>query len=48
EAMDYVGGYTIVNDGSIRDWQRHGTQNFPGKSFRHSGSMGPCIVTADE
>lgn len=48
DAMDYVGGYTVVNEGSLRDWQAHGRQNFPGKNFRHSGSIGPWIVTADE
>jgi 2-keto-4-pentenoate hydratase/2-oxohepta-3-ene-1,7-dioic acid hydratase in catechol pathway len=48
DALDHVAGYTIVNDGSLRDWQRFGTQNYPGKNFRHSGSMGPAIVTRDE
>ncbi len=48
DAMAYVGGYTCLNEGSVRDWQRHGSQNYPGKNFRHSGSMGPWIVTADE
>lgn len=48
EALDFVAGYTIVNDGSLRDWQRHGSQNYPGKNFPSSGSMGPAIMTADE
>jgi 5-carboxymethyl-2-hydroxymuconate isomerase len=48
EAMDCVAGYTIVNEGSVRDWQRYGGQNCPGKNFWHSGSMGPWIVTRDE
>ncbi len=48
DAMSHVAGYTCVNEGSVRDWQRHGSQNFPGKNFRHSGSMGPWMVTADE
>jgi 2-keto-4-pentenoate hydratase/2-oxohepta-3-ene-1,7-dioic acid hydratase in catechol pathway len=48
EALSYVAGYTCVNAGSLRDWQEHGRQNFPGKNFRHSGSMGPWMVTADE
>lgn len=46
--LDVVAGYTIVNDGSLRDWQRFGTQNYPGKNFPSSGSMGPAIVTGDE
>ncbi len=48
EALSHIAGYTCINEGSIRDWQRHGSQNFPGKNFRASGSMGPWITTADE
>ena len=48
DALDYVGGYSCYNDGSIRDWQRHTTQFLPGKNFYHSGSFGPCMVSADE
>jgi 2-keto-4-pentenoate hydratase/2-oxohepta-3-ene-1,7-dioic acid hydratase in catechol pathway len=47
DSMSYVGGYTILNEGSIRDWQKRGAQNAPGKNFYHSGSMGPWMVTAD-
>lgn len=46
EALEYVGGYTILNDGSVRDWQRHSVA--AGKNFFRSGSMGPWITTADE
>lgn len=48
EALDYVAGYSCYNEGSIRDWQRHTSQVLPGKNFYHSGSFGPCMVTADE
>ena len=48
EAFEYVAGYTIVNEGSVRDWQQHGKQNCPGKNFFRSGSIGPWMVTADE
>lgn len=48
DAMAHVAGYTIFNDGTMRDFQRHTTQYFPGKSFWHSGSCGPWIVTPDE
>lgn len=48
DALGHIGGYTCVNEGSVRDWQTQGAQNFPGKNFRHSGSIGPWIVTADE
>ena len=46
EALSFVGGYTILNDGSVRDWQRHSVA--AGKNFFRSGSMGPWITTADE
>lgn len=46
---DHVFGYTIGNEGSIRDWIRHGKFNVtPGKNWPNSGSLGPWIVTADE
>ncbi len=47
-AMDHVFGYSVFNDGSIRDYQRHTHQFTPGKNFPNSGSFGPYIVTADE
>jgi 2-keto-4-pentenoate hydratase/2-oxohepta-3-ene-1,7-dioic acid hydratase in catechol pathway len=48
EAFDHVAGYTIMNEGSVRDWQFHTRQITPGKNFYHSGSIGPWVVTADE
>ncbi|MDH3240389.1 MAG: fumarylacetoacetate hydrolase family protein [Alphaproteobacteria bacterium] len=48
DALDYVAGYTCINDGSVRDWQAMGSQNYPGKNFHHSGAIGPALVTADE
>ena len=48
EALDYVFGYTIFNDGSIRDYQRKSTQWTAGKNFDGTGPLGPWIVTADE
>ena len=47
-AADHVLGYSIVNEGSVRDYQNHTTQFWPGKSFERSGAMGPWIITADE
>lgn len=44
-AMGHVAGFTIANDGSIRDYIRHGKFNVtPGKNFDRSGSIGPWIV----
>jgi 2-keto-4-pentenoate hydratase/2-oxohepta-3-ene-1,7-dioic acid hydratase in catechol pathway len=47
-ALSYVAGYTIFNDGSIRDWQYHTQQVGPGKNFFATGALGPWTVTADE
>jgi 2-keto-4-pentenoate hydratase/2-oxohepta-3-ene-1,7-dioic acid hydratase in catechol pathway len=48
-AHDHILGYTLCNEGTVRDWLRHGKFNVTqGKNFDHSGSMGPFIVTADE
>ena len=44
----HVAGYTVGNEGTIRDWVRHGKFNVtPGKNWARSGSLGPWIVTAD-
>ena len=48
EAMDYVFGYSIFNDVTVRDYQFRITQYTAGKNFRASGPFGPVIVTADE
>ncbi|MDG2023836.1 MAG: fumarylacetoacetate hydrolase family protein [Actinomycetota bacterium] len=45
QALEHVAGYTILNDGSVRDWQRHAVA--AGKNFYRSGSCGPWIVTDD-
>lgn len=48
-AFEHVFGLTLGNEGSVRDWIRHGTVNVTqGKNFDHSGSLGPWIVPADE
>ena len=48
QALDHVFGYTIVNDITARDWQRHAATWTVGKSFDSHGPIGPWIVTADE
>ena len=52
-ALDYVFGYTILNDVSMRDWQLPGMQPYGmdwvhGKSMDNSTPVGPYIVTKDE
>lgn len=48
EAMDYIFGYTIMNDVSARDIQLSEGQWTRGKTIDTFGPVGPCIVTADE
>lgn len=56
EAMDYVWGYTLVNDVSARNWVgdiRNRTivdhdRNLLGKQFPTFCPMGPVVVTADD
>lgn len=47
-ACDIVAGYTVGNEGSVREYQRHTTQWGMGKNFDLTGSVGPWMVTADE
>lgn len=47
-ALDHVAGYTLLNDGSIRDYQLKSSQWMLGKNFDSTGSVGPELVTADE
>ena len=47
-ALEYVFGYSIINDVSARDFQKRHKQFFVGKSFTGACPMGPWIVTADE
>jgi 2-keto-4-pentenoate hydratase/2-oxohepta-3-ene-1,7-dioic acid hydratase in catechol pathway len=48
DAMDYIFGYTILNDVSARDLQTRHKQWLLGKSLDGFTPMGPCIVTPDE
>jgi acylpyruvate hydrolase len=48
EALDHVLGYSIFNDGSVREFQRRTSQWTLGKNFDHTGAFGPWLVTADE
>lgn len=48
DALDYVAGYLIVNDVSVRDWQRRSATMTMGKSWDTHGPIGPWLTTADE
>ena len=47
-ALDAVAGYSVFNDGSVREYQRHTIQWTMGKNFDKSGSFGPYFVSSDE
>tara|TARA_Y100001970_G_scaffold294171_1_gene447913 strand:- start:4157 stop:4948 length:792 start_codon:yes stop_codon:yes gene_type:complete len=46
-AADVIAGYTIMNDVSVRDWQRASPTMLMGKSWDTHGPMGPWMVTDD-
>ena len=48
DALDHVFGYTVFNDGSVRDYQRKTHQWTPGKNFDDTGAIGPFVVTPGE
>jgi 2-keto-4-pentenoate hydratase/2-oxohepta-3-ene-1,7-dioic acid hydratase in catechol pathway len=47
-AWDHIAGYSLYNDGSVRDFQRHTHQFTPGKNFPDTGPFGPWMMTPDE
>jgi 2-keto-4-pentenoate hydratase/2-oxohepta-3-ene-1,7-dioic acid hydratase in catechol pathway len=48
EALDYIWGYTIINDVGSRSVQFHNGQRDLAKNFDTFCPMGPCVVTKDE
>jgi 2-keto-4-pentenoate hydratase/2-oxohepta-3-ene-1,7-dioic acid hydratase in catechol pathway len=48
DALDCVGGYSLFNDGTLRDYQRKTSQWTIGKNFDATGPFGPWVVTPDE
>ena len=47
-AIDYIAGYVVVDDVTVRDWQFRTPTWTMGKSFDTHGPIGPWIVTTDE
>src|SRR6202034_2323654 len=45
-ALDHIAGYTILVDGSVRDYQKFSVTS--GKNFPGTGPLGPWLVTTDE
>ncbi|MFW7341568.1 fumarylacetoacetate hydrolase family protein [Pollutimonas sp. H1-120] len=48
DALRWVAGYSVFNDGSIREYQFKSPQWTIGKNFDNTGAFGPDLVTADE
>ena len=49
QGLTHIAGYSCFNEGSVRDWMKHGVYNVTaGKNFERSGAFGPWIATPDE
>ncbi|MFH1794178.1 MAG: fumarylacetoacetate hydrolase family protein [Pseudomonadota bacterium] len=48
DALSHIAGYSVFNDGSVRDYQLRTPQWTIGKNFDGTGAFGPAFVTADE
>ncbi len=48
DALKHVAGYSVFNDGSVREYQFKTPQWTVGKNFDGTGAFGPDLVTADE
>ena len=48
DAGAYIAGYSLFNEGTLRDYQRKSSQWTVGKNFDNTGPFGPEIVTSDE
>ena len=46
DALEHVAGYTILVDGSVRDYQKFSVTS--GKNWPGTGPLGPWLVTPDE
>jgi len=46
-ALEHVFGYSVFNDGSVREYQFKSPQWTIGKTFDRTGGFGPVVVTAD-
>jgi acylpyruvate hydrolase len=47
ESMAAIAGFTVLNDVSVRDYQRRTTQFLAGKTFEGMTPVGPDLVTTD-
>jgi acylpyruvate hydrolase len=47
-AADAIGGYSVINDVTLRDWQYRTAEWLQGKTFEATTPFGPHLVTPDE
>jgi acylpyruvate hydrolase len=47
EAKEFIAGYSIMNDVTMRDFQYRTPEWFQGKTFEATSPFGPYLVTAD-
>ncbi len=47
-AHEVIAGYTVMNDVSVRDWQRASPTMLMGKSWDTHGPIGPWMATSDQ
>ena len=48
DALAAIAGFCVLNDVSVRDWQRRTTQFLAGKTFEGLTPIGPSLVTSDQ
>jgi acylpyruvate hydrolase len=48
QAEAAIAGYTVLNDVSVRDYQRRTSQFLQGKTFDRTTPLGPWLVTSDQ
>ena len=48
DALEFIAGFTVFNDFSVRDFQRRTLQFLAGKTFENASGLGPVMVTPDE
>ena len=48
QAAEHIAGYAIMNDYTLRDFQRQTSQFHAGKSFYRTAGFGPWLTTSDE
>lgn len=47
-ALDFIAGYSLFHDATLRDYQKFSSQWTVGKNFDATGAFGPELVTTDE